>query len=74
MTNKEWEVEVGDVLASERVPWRVFSSWCDQAGSTCLADLTHTGNGKFKTLSVSLDRFATAAQRRAEILRQLQER
>ena len=74
MTKKEWEAEVGDVLSAERVPWRPASCWCDHAGTTAWAEVTHVGNGKSKTLSVSLDRFPTASQRRGEILRQVQER
>ena len=74
MTNKDWEAEVGGVLSSERVSWRTSSCWCDEAGSTGWAELTHVGNGKSKTVSVSLDRYSTAAERRAEILRQLHER
>ena len=71
MTPKEWREEVERALAGSGLPWRVVSAWDEQKGPICCAEVANTSSGKDRTLRLSRTEFATTAERRAEIVRQL---
>jgi hypothetical protein len=74
MTPKDWKEEVATAVAGLGLPWRVFAAWVERDGATCCAELTDTRSGKERTVRLSRQVFASEADRRAEIVRQLQER
>jgi hypothetical protein len=58
-------------VAAAGLPWRVSTAWVEQKGPVYVADLTDTRSGRECRVSVESGRFPTAADRRAEIARQL---
>jgi hypothetical protein len=74
MTSKDWHQEVETAVGGLGLPWRVFAAWVERDGTLCCAELTDTRSGKERTVRLSREAFATKADRRAEIVRQLQER
>lgn len=71
MTEKEWREEVDRALGGAGLPWRLFAAWIDANRITCCAEVTHTSNGKMRTVRLSQTQFDTVAARRVEISRQL---
>ncbi len=71
VTDKAWKVEVADSIAASGLPWRVSAAWVNQGGVTCGAVLVDVRTGKERTVSLSHETHASAADRRAEIIRQL---
>jgi hypothetical protein len=57
-------------LAAADLPWQVGSCWCEK--SAYRAEVVHRSTGKTRVVALSLDTFATAALRKAELLRLLQ--
>jgi hypothetical protein len=74
MKPKEWNEEVQSAVAGLGLPWRISATWVERDGTMCCANLTHTTSGKERTVRVSRQTFAAAADRRAEVVRQLQQR
>jgi hypothetical protein len=74
MTPKDWNQEVVSAVGGLGLPWRVSSSWIEPDGAMCCAELTDTRSGKERTVRLSREAFASQADRRAEIVRQLQGR
>jgi len=71
VTDKMWKGEVADSLAASGLPWRVTAAWVSQGGVTCGALLVDVRTGKERSISLSHEACASAAGRRAEIIRQL---
>jgi uncharacterized protein YecT (DUF1311 family) len=72
MTDKEWQEEVARVVASAGAPWVVRAAWIERRSEACAAELVDNRSGKEQTIRVSTQQYATAPERRAEILRLLQ--
>lgn len=72
MTDKEWKEEVERVVAGAGVRWEVRSAWIERRSDVYAADLIDQRSGAERTVRLSSSEFSTAAQRRAEIVRQLQ--
>ena len=72
MTKKDWTDEVEGVIAAAGLPWRVTTAWVEQHSPMCSADLSDIRNGQQRRVTLARDRFPTPAERRAEIVRQLQ--
>jgi hypothetical protein len=70
MTEKEWRGEL-DAAVAGGLPWRVSAAWCQRGTAVCGAELTHTASGQVRGVSLSLTAFASAATRKAEVIRQL---
>lgn len=73
MTKKEWTEEVTRTVDGAGLPWRVFAAWVEQSSPICCAELTDTRSGRDCRISLAHDRFPTPADRRNEIIRQLQQ-
>jgi hypothetical protein len=69
---KGWTEEVSGTVAAAGLPWRVSTAWVEQHEPVYVADLIDTRSGRECRVSVESLRFPTAADRRAEIARQLQ--
>ena len=72
MTEKEWKEEVGRALAAAGLPWGVSAAWVQQNSFDCVAELVDSRSGKERSIKLSHQRFPTEAERRAEIVRQVQ--
>ncbi|MNC89869.1 hypothetical protein D3C83_58740 [compost metagenome] len=72
MTEKEWTEEMERALAGAGLPCRVRAAWIEHKGPMCYAELTDTRTGKERMIRLSRLEFATLADRRAEIVRQVQ--
>ena len=72
MTNKNWNEEVSRAIAGAGLPWRVAAAWIEQSSALCCAELADTRSGAERRISLSPGSFPTTADRRNEIIRQLQ--
>ena len=72
MTQKEWQEEVDRAVAGSGLPWRLSAAWLEQNSARCCAEVKDTRSGKERTVRLSHSQFTTTAERRAEIVRQLQ--
>jgi hypothetical protein len=70
ITERHWTEEVKAVLAAADLPWQVGACWCEK--SACAAEVVHRSTGKTRLVTLSLDKFSTAALRKAELVRLLQ--
>ena len=73
MTKKEWTEEVSRAVDGAGLPWRVFTSWVEQNSPLCGAELTDIRSGRERRIGLARDLFPTEADRRNEIIRQLQQ-
>jgi hypothetical protein len=71
ITQQQWHEEVERALASAGIPWRLSIAWVEPSNDLCYVSARHT-DGTERTLRLSCSEFPTAAERRDEILRQLQ--
>jgi hypothetical protein len=69
---RAWKAEVEAAIAGG-LPWRVVSVWCSATSAIRSAELADAGTGTSRVIAVSVKAFATPAQRRTEILRQLRD-
>jgi hypothetical protein len=72
VTDKEWKEEVERAVAGAGVLWEVRSAWIERRSDVYAADLVDKRTGTDRTVRLSSPEFPTAAERRAEIVRQLQ--
>jgi hypothetical protein len=72
MTEKEWGEEVERAIAGSGLMWRLSAAWTERSNDLYCADVRSTTSGKDRTIRLACSEFITVAQRRAEIVRQLQ--
>ena len=70
VNERNWTDEVKNVLAAADLPWQVGSCWCEKSAYT--VEVVHRSTGKTRVVALPLDTFATAALRKAELVRVLQ--
>jgi hypothetical protein len=71
MTKAEWSTEVEAALVGAGSEWRVFKVWVELTSPMVCAELTTGTVGETKHITLARDRFSSADERRAELLRQL---
>lgn len=71
MTSDQWKQEIERALGGLGALWRVNTAWVEQSSPICAARIADA-RGNERVVSLARDRFATEAERRVEILRQLQ--
>lgn len=74
VTDREWRDEAERMLAAVGLPWRVVAAWTEQAGTVLCADLVDTRSGRDRSIRIPAVAFSTQAERRGELVRQLQPR
>ena len=72
VTEKEWTEEIERAVAGACLPCRVHAAWMEHKGPMCYAELTDTRSGKERMIRLSRTEFTTVNDRRAEIVRQVQ--
>jgi hypothetical protein len=72
MTDRQWKEEIDRAVGGAGLPYRVVAAWIER-GRFCCADLADQRTGKDRTVRICHETFAMPAERRAEIVRQLQE-
>ena len=72
VTQKQWAQEVERALSGAGLPWRLTSAWIEQAGSTLCAGLADMRTGSERSIRLPGLVFRTHAERRVEIVRQVQ--
>ena len=70
MTKDKWAAELQAALDAGVGDWHVFKAWVEQNSPMMYADVASATLGA-KRITLALDRFLTAEERRAEIWRQL---
>ena len=70
MTTDQWKQEIEGALADLGPLWRINKAWVEQSSPICAAKIADA-RGNELLVSLARDRFATEADRRVEIVRQL---